>query len=149
MGDHRDSTNGAGTPTTTECDPVALGILEGKIIERAGRQEFITYSELFSGVEFVMPSVWPTPHYFDVHTWPHPERTIATHYLRTICERSKERFGLMATAIVVAKETMRPSEAFFQLAEEAKCLRPGSRETTRERFWAKQVKMVHEHYREL
>lgn len=147
MGNSRQPNGSGGTSTATEFDPVALGNLEGKIAERARVGDLITYSELFSGVEFVMPTTWPgRPHLFDVHEWTQQERTIATDYLRMICERSQQRFGFMATAIVVRKGTLRPSETFFELAEEMKLLRRGSREGAQTRFWADQVKKVHEHY---
>ena len=96
-------------------DPAALAELEERIAEAARHRKLITYSELVRGVRFDLPNLQDGPRTIDVGDWQDLDRAIVGDFLGYISQRSYERQGFFASALVVLKADGSPSEGFYTL----------------------------------
>lgn len=129
-------------------DPAALEEIRGRI-ENCGRQRgLISYSDLVSGIEFRLPSIWDAPHSIDVHDWSGLERKVIGDFLGCITADSYREHGFMASALVVGKYQDQPSEHFFEWMEFLQILPDLARNTVLG-FWVEQVRRAHMHYMSL
>ena len=126
-------------------DPAALEALRFRIDQCGRRGALISYSDLVSGVEFRLPSLWPQPHSIDVHAWSGLERKVIGDFLGCITTDSYRQHDFMASALVVGKHEDHPSDHFFEWMEFLHVL-PNLHPDTVLRFWVEQVRAAHRHY---
>lgn len=117
-------------------DPKTVSELERRIAEKGRDQQdpTISYSELVRGVVFHLPDGEPYEiKDFQNHGF---ESQLIGDYLGFICKNSYEKAGFMASALVVLKDSKRPSSHFFQWMSELGALKSRNDETD---FWIDQV----------
>jgi hypothetical protein len=130
-----------------EEDPAALSVLQERIAETGRRERLITYSELVTGVTFLLPRVNEgKPFQIDVHDWRELDRAIVGEFLGYISMRSYNEAGFMASALVVDKIVGEPSVHFFRWMKDLNIL-PDTRDDTILVFWVDQVAKAHRWYK--
>jgi hypothetical protein len=126
-------------------DPNACAELARRVAA-AGRtaQDFLTYSQLVSGVTFRLHNV-ADGEPFEIREWTALDRAIIGSLLGKVAADSYQQGRFLASALVIGIESNGPGEGFYTLAEEVGLLR-SSNETARLRFWLEQVQLARAWY---
>lgn len=128
-------------------DPAAKAELASRIAQAGRELRLITYSDLVRGVQFHLSNVrGAEPFEIDVEDWTGLDRAIVGEFLGSISEDSYREGGFLATALVVNKSELKPSDQFFIWMKELGVL-PNTREDTVLLFWIEQVNLAHQWYR--
>ncbi len=131
--------------TYADGDPVACAELARRIAV-AGRtlDKFLNYTELVEGVTFRLPNV-ADGHSFEIHEWTDLNRALIGDFLGRIAADSYQQGRFLASALVIGKESSRPGEGFYGLAEDVGLLR-SSNETLRLTFWFEHARLARAWY---
>ncbi len=100
-------------------DPVSLAAIADRVAAVGAKQGLLTYSDAVSGLDFHIPSVQGgaalrlgVPDWSDLH------RAIVGDFLGRLCLDTYVDGQFMGSALVVASETMQPSEGYRNLMRE-------------------------------
>ena len=128
-------------------DAIALEELERRIARHLRQNDYITYSDLVQGVVFRVPGINNgLPYQVDVHNWSWLDRALVGEFLGYISLRSYRRYGFMASAVVVDKTALYPSDHFFKWMKDLAVL-PDTEENTKIEFWNAQLQKAYARYR--
>lgn len=129
-----------------ERDPKALDELEARIAARGRLGLMLTYSELVDGVAFDLPNLKESPRYVDVADWQDLDRSIVGDFLGHISQRSYDKGGFFASAIVVSANDGTPGGGFYELLKDLGLV-ASKRDDYAIALWVEHVKKAHAWYR--
>ena len=128
-------------------DLAAARELEHRIAASARQKGFITYSDLVRDVTFHLPNVANgQPYQIRTSEWSGLDRKILGEMLGYISAKSYVRAGFLATAVVVSRSELKPSDLFFAWMKELNAL-PDLKEDTVLAFWARHFNEALKWYR--
>jgi hypothetical protein len=128
-------------------DLASLEIVEKRIHESGKDLKLITYSDLVKGIEFHIPNINNGSAYqIKTYDWSGLDRRIIGDFLGYASFRSYEKYGFMASALVVNRDEYRPSWHFFLWMKELEVL-PDLEEPTVLAFWIDHVNKAHNWYK--
>jgi hypothetical protein len=127
-------------------DPTARAELSRRIAATGKKRALITYSELVEGVLFTLPTVNNGDAFaIDTSDWRELDRMLVGEFLGAIATESYKLAGFFASALVVNRETQRPSAQFFKWMRDLGIIR-GRGEDPETEFWAAEVTRAHDWY---
>jgi hypothetical protein len=101
---------------------VTFNDLNQRIVEAGQRGKPLTYAQLAAGLTFHLRN--GTAHQIQDSEWVGIGGALMGECLGIISEESLQQHGFMASALVVRQDTERPSEGFFELAQQLGVMAP-------------------------
>lgn len=133
--------------TYADGDPDTKVELAERIAAAGHELGLITYSDLVEGITFRLANVNKgVPFQIDTLAWTGLDRAIVGDFLGAISADSYREAGFLATALVVNKAELKPSEPFFRWMLSLGVL-PDLTEDTVLAFWADHANRAHKWYR--
>ena len=127
-------------------DKVALQELQSRLRDSAKKRKLITYSDLVSGIVFLLPLInQGKPYVIQIWDWKGFDRKLIGDYLACASFHSFKDHGFMINALVVNKNEFGPNEKFVKYMEWLGVI-PDLEELTILRFWKDHVNMAWDHY---
>lgn len=124
-------------------DPVALGALEERIAAAGRAGGLIPYAELVGALVFKLPGVrGGAPFQIVTFAWSSFDRRLVNEFLGLIGQRSFQRAGFMANALVVDRSADKPGAHFVRWLRQIGA-RPKLDEAAALAVWREQVRLAH------
>jgi len=123
-------------------DLEAVGEIERRLAQAAGKGRPVPYSKLVSDVLFQLEGK-KDAYRINTFDWSGQDRGLIGEYLGYLSAITYERYGFMASSIAVDSKEMRPSKSFYDLAIE---LGAYDGRQSREEFWVGELNTAFEHY---
>ena len=123
-------------------DASALDELEARIASAGRRRGLATYSDLVRGITFDLPNVKQPPFQIDVTDWRDFDRAVIGDFLGYISERSYDKAGFFASALVVGKLDGSPGWGYYDLLKQLDLI-PAAQSEEALGMWADHVRKAH------